>query len=443
MHCSYRVISAFVFCISSITQAWAQDVRPVSPDELVRLGLENNALMDAARGEAAEARAAYRQARSQRLPSLSSQASYTRLSSNIPELDFEVPGFDTEFTLAPVELNRYYSELSVEQPLFTGFRLQNQIRAAAHLANAAAFEAEQQRIDLALEIRRAYWRLYGAEAALDAVAASLGQMNAHLQDVRNRREVGAALESHVLSARTRRSEVLFDRVEAENEVRVAQLELNRLAGLPLNTQLTPIVEIAVEPMLDDLEVLVAQAAEAQPTLNALREQVDALEDRVNATRGSLLPEVVMSGRYVYARPNQYFFVEQDQFNGTWEAGLALRWRIWDGGARSAETARARARLQSASARLEYAVEGVAVDATRRFLEIQRAVEAVEVAAQITNEADESFRMISRQFDEGVALSADVLDAEQALRSARARHAQALAEYGLSRASLLHVLGKIW
>jgi outer membrane protein TolC len=58
-------------------------------------------------------------------------------------------------------------------------------------------------------------------------------------------------------------------------------------------------------------------------------------------------------------------------------------------------------------------------------------------------AEESFRVARAQFTEGAALSADVLDAEQASRSARARRARAGAEYAVARARLLNAEGRVW
>src|SRR5690606_9996613 len=97
----------------------------------VNLGLEHSIRLRATRAEVKEAAAVFEGAKAGRLPSIQGQASYMRLSGNIPDVDFAVPGMDTTFTLLPVELNRFYSELSIHQPLFSGGRLNSQIEAAA------------------------------------------------------------------------------------------------------------------------------------------------------------------------------------------------------------------------------------------------------------------------------------------------------------------------
>jgi outer membrane protein len=109
---------------------------------------------------------------------------------------------------------------------------------------------------------------------------------------------------------------------------------------------------------------------------------------------------------------------------------------------NAQTAEARARLDAAEARLADAREEVAVDVARRHLEVLRTRAAVDAAAQNVREAEESFRVVQQQFAEGAALSAEVLDAEQALRRAQARRVDALADHAIAHAALLNVIGRV-
>lgn len=421
----------------------AQAARDLTPDESVRLGLEHSALIRAADAEAEAARAVQREARAGLLPAVRAQASYTHLGGDIPDAEFTLPGLDTTFTLLPIDRDRYHTEVGIEQALFAGGRLRHAARGAAREAVAAELRADQERADVALEIRRAYWTLYSARGALDATDAALAQMDEHLRDVRSRFEEGALLRSELLAAQTRRSEVALERVEAANAVRVAQLELNQLIGLPPATEVRPVAALELEPLPPDLAAFAAAATAAQPALQALGEQVAALRSQLAAARGSRLPELSFVSRYIYARPNPYVFTEQGTFRGTWEAGLAMRWSLWEGGAHDARAAQARERLAAAQARLDHAREQTAVDVARRYLEAQRATEAVGVAAENVEQAAESLRVTREQFAEGMALSAQVLEAERAYRAAQARQARAHAEYAIGRAALRHAMGEAW
>jgi outer membrane protein TolC len=417
--------------------------QPLTPEESVRMGLASSPRVRAAEADAAAARAVSREARAALLPAVRTQASYTRLGGEIPEAEFTLPGLDTTFTLLPIERDRYHAEIGVQQPLFAGGRLRNRVRAAEGEATAAERLADQERADLAFDVRRAYWSLYGASMVVRATEVAQAQVEEHLRVVRRRLEEGTAIRSELLAAQTRVSEVALERLEAANAVRAARLELNRLIGLPLGEEVQPVPAVAVEPLAGDAGGLAERAAAAQPRLQAMAEQVGALRAQLGAAEGSRLPELAFVSRYVYARPNPYAFTDQATFRGTWEAGLALQWSAWEGGARAARAGQARERLRGAEARLEHAREQVAVEAMRRFLEAQRSTEAVAVAAENVAQAEEALRVTRVQYDEGFALSAQVLEAERAYRAAQARHARALAEYAIGRAALLHAAGEVW
>lgn len=421
----------------------AQAVHKLTVEESVTMGLEHSYQLQAAEADAEGAEAAFWQARSGRLPSVTGQASYMRLSDNIPTVDFSPPGSDTTFTILPVELDQFHSELSVEQLLFAGGRLNNQIEAADHQADAAGLMEKQERVNVAFDIRQAYWSLYRAQVAHEVLESALERVNEHLQNVRNKVEAGAALRTDLLNAKTRRSEVLLDQVESRSQVQVARLELNRLLGLPADVQTEPIAPDEPGPLPFEMDELTERALKQRPGLQALSERVGAREDEIDAVQGEWFPEISLIGRYVYARPNQYFFAQQDKFKGTWEAGVRLRWNLWSGGQRSAQTSQARAQLRKAEAQLAEKRERVTVGISRQYLELKRAVEAIKVAANSVEAAKEAYESMRRQYNAGAALSEQVLDAQHAYRKAEAHHAQAVADYQIAYAAILQALGQIW
>lgn len=431
------------FLFRSFPPVAAQEVRRLTEEESVRLGLESSAGIRAAEASADEAHAVHDEARGALLPTLRGGASYTRLSNNVPDAEFVFPGSEMPITLLPTERNRYHTELTLEQPIFSGFRLRNEERAAAHAATASDLAAEQERADVAFEIRRAYRELQAAMVVREAVESAVADVERHLEDVRNRLEEGTVLNRDVLVAETRQSEVLLDRVEATNAVRVATLELDRLIGLPLDTPVEPSDSVVVEAVPDGEAEVAARIVAARPDLRAMGEEVEALNRRVSATNGDWLPELTLLGRYVYARPNQYFFLDQEVFRPNWEVGLSASWNLWEGGRRPARTRQVRAQLEATGARLAAARESAMVEVTRQVLEVRRASEAVEVAERNVRSAEETFRVADEQFTEGAALSADVLDAEEAYRAALSRRARARADYAIARAALLALEGRVW
>lgn len=435
-------IGVGLFCLF-LVPVYAQNTKTLSVKESIALGLQHNFGVRAASAEVDAAEAAHEMAKTARLPVIRGQASYMRLSDNIPDVDFSFPGTDTTYTLLPVEINQFHSEVSVRQPLFAGGRLNRQVEAAAHYADAASLLEEQEKVDVAFEVRKAYWELYQAMLVRDAVKTSLQMIDQHVRDIRNKVDEGTMLRADLLNAEVRRSEILLEQVEARNRVKRARLSLNRLTGQPPESSVTLEEPAPPKPVSFTMEDLVERTLRQRPRLHALSEQVSARETEVMVTKSSRLPELSLVGRYIYARPNQYFFAGQDEFHGTWEAGMSLQWDIWSGGKRRLETVRAEAQLRGMEARLADLKEQAALEVAQYYLELRRATEAIDVSTANVQSAREALRMVRNQFDEGMVLSTQVLDAEYALRKAEASYARAIADYKIARASVLHATGQIW
>src|SRR5699024_3303483 len=88
-------------------------------------------------------------------------------------------------------------------------------------------------------------------------------------------------------------------------------------------------------------------------------------------------------------------------------------------------------------------EGETVGISRQYLELKRAVESFDVAANSVEAAKAAYESAQRQFKAGAALSEQVLDAQHAYRKAQAHHTQAVADYQIACAGLLQALGQIW
>jgi outer membrane protein len=422
--------------------AVGQERLQLTAEESVRRALAHDRRIGAAGAELEAAEARERQARAALLPAIRAQASATRLGNDIGEVEIDLPGLEEPLRIFPITRDRYLLEGSVEQILFAGGRLRRELEAAGAGVEAVALEGDQEAAQVAFEARRAYWSLHQALALREAVAASVALVEEHLRAVGRRVDEGTALTSELLAARTRRSEVRLEAVEADNAVRVARLELNRRLGLPLDAEVVTAPELEGGALGEAPGVTAADPV-TTPGLEALEAQARALELQARAAEGARWPQVSLFGRYLYARPNPFLVLEQEEFQGIWEVGLTAQWSLWEGGRRRARISETQARAEAAGLRLVELREGHQVEVARLELEARRAVEARAVARETVAAAEEALRVARRQFAEGVAVSAQVLEAEEALRHARARVARSLADLALAHAALLLAHGAVW
>lgn len=142
-----------------VPQSVTAQVRVLRLDEVIDLGLANSKSLQISSAKAAAAQAKTAQTHDATFPTVSYNGSYARLSENIDPFAITLPSGETQ-VLNPVIPNQYLNRLSITEPVFTGLRALNTIRATEFLEQAARFDLERDRKDVQLNLTAAAINLY-------------------------------------------------------------------------------------------------------------------------------------------------------------------------------------------------------------------------------------------------------------------------------------------
>jgi len=386
-------------------------------DAMARLE-SNSHVLEAARFELSQARAELDQARGRRLPTVNLEGRATRLDS---PLDVGLSDLaPTLGGLLPPGLGPIRYEIQSEQfyklavqarmPLYTGGRIGAGIAAGEAGAEASEAALAATRGQLHELLVQRYFGLVLAEQAVAVRAATVAGLSRHVADA-------TRLEEEGLIARAERLRANVALAEAERELASAR-ERGVLAGAALAALLgvadapRPSSPIPPPPESPALPGLIDQAQRANPTLAEVRSRQAQADAAVRAERGSFLPTLGAFGR------RELYTGDLTLLDPDWAVGLVAEWTLFDGFQR-------RARVDQAAARSDR-LAALRADAERQIelLVRQRHEQLVTARARLdsfsaTRElAEESLRVQQRAFEEGLASSLDVIDAELALSRVR-------------------------
>jgi outer membrane protein len=118
----------------------------------------------------------------------------------------------------------------------------------------------------------------------------------------------------------------------------------------------------------------------------------------------------------------------------------LQWDLWDGRLTRAKVQESKANLESAreeDRKLRLAID---LEVEQGRLALNDANERLRVTAKVVDQAKESVDLTRSRFDQGLALSTQLIDAETALTSARVRRAEAETDQRIAVAALRKALG---
>ena len=386
-------------------------------DAMARLE-SNSHVLEAGRQELAEAQAELRQARGRRLPSIGLEGRATRLDSPLDVgLTEFLPGLGG---LLPPGLTPGRFEIQSEQfynlavqarvPIYTGGRISAGIAAgeAGTRAGEAAFAAKRAQLHERLVQR--YFGLVLAQEAVEVRSATVQGLSRHLHDA-------LQLEKEGLIARAERLRANVALAEAQRDLRTAE-EQRTLAGAALAALLVlrdaprPTTPIPPAPATPSLPELIEQAQRVNPTLSELRNRQTQAEAAVRAERGGLVPTLGAFGR------REFYTGDLTLLDPDWAVGLVAEWTLFDGFQRRARIDQAAARADRVAALRADAERQIELLVRQRHEQLVAALARLDSFSTTRDLAEESLRAQQLAFEEGLASSLDVIDAELALARVR-------------------------
>jgi outer membrane protein len=433
-----RILNLVIGSILVTGSLMGQQSLSLSIDEALQIAFEKSKILHASLMKVQYADAKSSETSAMLLPSLKFGGAYTRLSS-VPSFEVNLPlppPAPSHFVLSPAILDNYNLRVTLQQPLFTGWKVQSAVDAADFTAQASQKEYDRNKGDLVYSVKNAYWNLSKAIALEKVVNESVEQIRAHVKDAQNWQSQGLITINDVLKVQVQLSEAQLRQIDARNGVQLARIALNNTLGLPLETQVELTSTLNHKPrQFGPLTALVEQALAKRNELKAMEYRVKASEAGVSFANSNWFPQIYLTGNYYFNRPNQRYQPVTDAFKDTWDLGVAFSFDIWNWGTAVHQADQAKAQLSQTQDGVAQLRDAVTLDVTSCYLNLQRTAERIGVAEQGVKQAEENYRMTNSKFKQGLSVNTDLLDAEVALLQAKTNYTQALADFELAESNL--------
>ncbi|MCW8811093.1 MAG: TolC family protein [Ignavibacteriaceae bacterium] len=374
---------------------------------------------------------------SQMLPKLSLSAGYTYMNLNNPS--------ELGIGPAPIKIiNPFYTygmQLSIQQPIFTGFQLSSSRSAAKNTYEAISFEHQKNINNKALEIYSAYWNLFKAKKQYELMEEYLASLNDNLKQTKDFLDNGLATMNDYLKIKVQVSNTEVSLIDAKNNFEIAKASLNKALGIPLN-QPTEIETsfTAVQDEMLNYQDLLSSAMNNREELKSLDYKVKAGEDKVTAANSGWWPKIYASGNFFLYNANAKTFSIENERLQLWFAGLSLSWDLWNWGYTSAKSSQAEEEVLQSKESLELLKDQIELEVYNAFLKLHSEKQKTDVGKLSMESAEENLRLTKEKYDYNLATSNDLIDAEVELLDAKTKLAFANAEYELAKVKLELAVG---
>lgn len=330
----------------------------------------------------------------------------------------------------PGTFQNYELGLRAKWNLYRGGRDLLQRRLAETGLEISRLDRQSVNNALVASVIKAFYNCLAARDFTAITAESVNTVAAQLRVMELRHRAGGALKSDVLSLQVRLAQAQEDQVRAQNNLQLALAALANLMGADMDAEFTP--RGGGQPAVETPRAYghgLAVALRLRPELQQARQRVVQARLALDRAKGGYLPSLDAQSRLYLDAWNPGDF---DTQKANWLAGLVLNWDVFTGLSTPARVRQAQARLKEMLAVDRKATQSVQLDVKSAYLNRQAARARLAVSRASVAQAEQSLRLVKRQYDGGSATVTRYLEAELARSQARMR--AAAAEYDRQKAA---------
>lgn len=435
---THKLSKRFLILSAALTLALSQgafagETVQLNLDDAMQRAFQTNPTISISKYELDSARANYNAARQSRGISITASHQTQRSGYNDAREVRLADGSGAYWTKSIG--NNHSNALTASLPIFTGGKLEGQIAQAK--ANYKYNEVGVQRTynEMRSTVTNGYFNMLQMDNLQKLNAESVTRLADHLKNVQAQYDVGVVAKVDVLRSQVELANAKQTLIQAENNYQIAEANLNKIVGLPMDTTLkldNILVYSAYDRTMDDC---LAYAAEHRPELMQAKYNVDAAKGALKVARSGHMPQVSASASQAWSSDNW-----PGDDNGNWGVGVNVSLNVFDTGVTLSKIHGAEADLKKAEETYRDTVDSVNLDVRTNYLGLREAEKRINTTKLAVEQADEDYRIAQLRYMSGVGTNTDVLDAQVALTQAKTNYTQALYDYNTSKTDLETSIG---
>jgi outer membrane protein len=390
-----------------------------------------------ARGRVNESRAGY-------LPTVGSQATFTRLDQG-SSIQLAVNPGSPPVTIPIVIQNQRAVAVTAALPLDIAGMTRAAVQASEFQEIAARLDFNRARNQLVSDVRNAYLNVLRGRAFVTVAGQALQNARDRQATAEAYLRAGTGTRFDVLRAQTDVANAQQNLISAQNRVNLANASLNNALGLDQNTPLETVepAEVPEAPEARDFNKAVSSAYATRPEILQAEAQVRAAEKGVVLAERSVLPSLGLAWNFQYS-PDAGGFVPKET---SWAAVATVSLPLFDAGLSRARRQQAKADVSSARTGKLQVMDNIALDVRQNYLSLTEAQDRLSVTSAGLAQAEEQYRLAQVRFKAGVTLAPgaspllEISDAQTALTQAQSNQINAQYDLQAARAGMDRAIGR--
>ncbi|MFH6934708.1 TolC family protein [Flavobacterium sp. YO12] len=423
------LFGVFFIGISSIE---AQEKTSLTLDEAVKMAWEKSNEVTLANTKVNTKKHELTAVKNNQYPDLKVSGQYQRLT----KASIDMPNQDKSASLASPD-RAMLGMANLSLPIFAGFKIQSSIDAYDNLYEAETANAAKTKEDVALRVITYYTALYKAQKTLDVLNENQKSAKQRVTDFIELEKNGIIPRNDLLKAQLLVSKTQLSIDEATNNLNNINFYLTTLLKLAPETKLQVNEDDFFNLKTNNAPTSDAIALESRKDLEAVRLQQKASEASIRVAKAGYYPSISLLGGYTAFDLKDIITVKYAM-----NFGLGLSYDL-------SGILKNSAHVKEAESRALEVKNTEAIMTDRIKVEVQKSIEDYDLAInqsvvynEALQQAAENYRLVKDKFDNGLADTNDLVEADVEQLSAKINTAVSKAAIIQKYYELLSVSGQL-
>lgn len=423
------LFGVFFIGISSVE---AQEKTSLTLDEAVKLAWEKSNEVTLAGTKVNTKKYELQEVKNSQYPDIKVSGQYQRLT----KASISMPNQGENASLASPD-RAMLGMANLSLPLFAGFKIQNSINASDNLYEAENANAAKTKEDVTLRVITYYTALYTAQKTLDVLNENQKSAKQRVIDFIELEKNGIIPRNDLLKSQLLVSKTQLSIDEANNNLNNINFYLTTLLKLDPGTKLQVNEADFFNLKTSNAPTSDVLALQNRKDLEAIRFQQKASEANIKVAKAAYYPTLALLGGYTALDLKDIITVKYAM-----NFGLGLTYDISGIYKNSAHVRQAESRALEVKNTEAVMTDRIKVEVQKSIEDYDLAINQSVVYDEALQQASENYRLVKDKFDNGLADTNDLVEADVEQLSAKINTAVSKATIIQKYYELLSVSGQL-
>jgi outer membrane protein TolC len=334
----------------------------------------------------------------------------------------------------------YLAGVMLEQPVYTGGKISAGNKMASIGIEMADENVELEQMNTIEESDNAYWTYISVSQKVKLAQQAVDMLTKLVEKASDAKEVGLSNRNDLLKAQVEHNNAKLNLQKAKNGLELSRMNLCRITGLPLNTEIVAVdTAVPVQPPAE--LALKEETITGRPEYQLLQKNVAMQEQNIRMAKADFLPTAGFQAAYSHIGGIEFTGTDFTNTSLNVLASVKIPLFHWGEGVKKIKAARLDKEIQQLE--LEKNTQLLQLEAQQARLNVMLAWERIQMNETAVAQAKENLRVTRDNYEVGMETITELLMAQTNWQKAYSEWIDSRTEYKMKETAWLKSTGRLW